>query len=85
MIDFDEYLKSNLEDPKFREYFNAAFKRLKYINDNVKGNKKQELIQNIASFNNNIDLNYLNKLPIKKLFKLNKYYERKNNAHNRNA
>jgi len=78
MIDFNEYLQRKLEDPEFKRQFEKESKRLIYIFNNVKGARRQVLIDEITEANENIDIKYLNKLSIKKLFNLAKYYERIN-------
>jgi hypothetical protein len=75
--DFDEYLQRKLEDPEFKRQFEKASKRLIYIFNNVKSARKQVLIDELTEANESIDIKYLNKLPIKKLFNLAKYYKKK--------
>lgn len=75
-FDFDEYLANKLKDSEFKEQFEKASKRLNYIFNNVKGAKKQYLIEEITSINENIRVDYLNTLAIKKLYRLMRYLKR---------
>ena len=77
MIDFDEYFKQKLQEPEFKKQVEKESKRLRYIFNNVKGARKQVLINELTEANESIDIKYLNKLPIKKLFNLAKYYKKK--------
>jgi hypothetical protein len=77
MIDFDEYFKHKLQEPEFKKQVEKESKRLRYIFNNVKSARKQVLINELTEANESIDIKYLNKLPIKKLFNLAKYYKKK--------
>ncbi len=75
LIDFDDYLKEKIKDPEFKKLYEKEKAKLEWIFDNVKGAKKQWLIEQITDANEKISMEYLNTLRVKKLINLARYYK----------
>lgn len=73
VFDFDTYLNEKLKDPEFKARYNVSKERIDYINKNVQGANRCFLIGQLSLYN--IDVKYLNSLPIKKLYKIAKQHK----------